>query len=73
MGDHGPETPEDDLRAGGQALNLDSAERHPRLLGDIALYVSVSGEQDKEPGWVEHLETVPGAHTHRSDLEGMSQ
>jgi hypothetical protein len=46
MGDHGPETPEDDFRASRQALDLDSGERDPRPCGDIALYVAVSGEED---------------------------
>jgi hypothetical protein len=73
MGDHGPETPEDDFRAFGEALNLDSAEADPRPLGDIPLHVAVSGEQDKKPGWVEHLEAVQGAHTDRSDLDGVSE
>ena len=45
MGDHGPETPEDDFRASRQALNLDSAERDPGPPGDIPLYVAVRCEE----------------------------
>jgi hypothetical protein len=29
-----------------------------RSLCDIPLYVPVSGEQDKKPRWVEHLEAL---------------
>ena len=73
MSYHRPETPKDYCGICGKALNFYRAGVNLRALSDLPSHVPVSGEQDKEPNRVQHLEALQRAHADRTDLDRVSE
>jgi hypothetical protein len=73
MGYYRSEATENYIPVGRQRLDLDGGHSYSKSADDVTLYVSVGGQEDREPGWVENLQPIKGADAHGIDLDRMAQ